>query len=78
MIPFNVIGTKEGDYENASPGERFGPYTYPLDDFTVKLFAFAQDDYNPWCFFGRKPVREAYRACGMLQQRSAARVFYAL
>lgn len=65
MIPFNVIGTKEGDYENASPGERFGPYTYPLDDFTVKLFAFAQDDYNPWCFSDENPFgrRIAHAAC---------------
>lgn len=65
MIPFHVIGTKEGNYENAQVGERFGPYTYPVDDFTVKLFAFAQDDYNPWCFSDENPFgkRIAHAAC---------------
>ena len=46
MIPFDVIGTKKGNYELAEVGESFGPFTYEVDDFSVKLFSFAQDDYS--------------------------------
>lgn len=55
MIPFDQTGTKPGNYEEAYVGETFGPYTYPVDDFTVKLYAFAQDDYNDWTFSDNNP-----------------------
>lgn len=65
MIPFDVIGTRKGNYELAEVGEKFGPYTYPVDDFTVKLFAFCQDDYGSWSFSDENPFgrRVAQAAC---------------
>ena len=65
MLPFDIIGTKKGNYELAEVGEKFGPYTYTADEFSVKLFSFAQDDYNRWSYsddnpFGKRIVQAAF------------------
>lgn len=41
-------------YENIEIDEDFGPITELVDDYAVKKFAFAMDDYHPW-YFGQSP-----------------------
>ena len=38
-------GKKAGRYENVVVGEEMGPFTYPVDDYSVKAYSFAVDDY---------------------------------
>lgn len=48
-------GKKEGKYENVVVGDKMGPFTYPVDDYAVKAYSFAVDDYNSWYFTDINP-----------------------
>lgn len=48
-------GKKAGRYENVVVGEEMGPFTYPVDDYSVKAYSFAVDDYSPWYYTDNNP-----------------------
>lgn len=69
---FPKLGTKPGRFELTEVGEKFGPITYPVDDWQIKLYAFMEDDYNPWYFtddnpFGKRIAHASLLANNMLQ-----------
>jgi acyl dehydratase len=52
-------------YENIELHEDFGPVTETVDDYAVKRFAFAMDDYHPW-YFGESPFGRRIAHAGIL------------
>ena len=52
-------------YENIELNEDFGPITELVDDYAVKRFAFAMDDYRPW-YFGDSPFGRRIAHAGIL------------
>ena len=57
---------KEGLFELTEIGEKFGPLTYPIDDYAIKSFAFTQDDYNPWYFSDNNPFGKRIAQASLL------------
>lgn len=57
MIYYTVKadGKKPGKFENVEIGEKMGPFTYPVDDYSVKAYSFAVDDYSPWYYSDSNP-----------------------
>jgi acyl dehydratase len=63
-----MTGARKGvpaRYENIELHEDFGPITELVDDYAVKRFAFAMDDYNPW-YFGPSPFGQRIAHAGIL------------
>ncbi len=52
-------------YENIQLDEDFGPVVELVDDYAVKKFAFAMDDYHPW-HFGPSPFGGRIAHAGIL------------
>jgi len=52
-------------YENIELLEDFGPISELVDDYAVKRFAFAMDDYHPW-YFGPSPFGRRIAHAGIL------------
>lgn len=70
MLPASVIapapGKKEGLFELIEENEVFGPFTYPIDDFAVKSYAYTQNNYHPWSFSDDNPFGKRIGQAGIM------------
>lgn len=70
MLPASVLGSKPGKKEGLfhliEPNETFGPFVYPIDDFAVKSYAYAQNNYHPWSFSDDNPFGKRIGQAGIM------------